>query len=267
MFCCNVDDNGTNVGSIPNWIQPGDEYAEDNKAFFDNSLEFQLPAISAGETRELLVVAESNDENGAPSGKLFPVLKINLRFKNNGTAQNGYSYTSNGITGAKYGWVKSGGVNAFNTNNGSSNAHTRFTIPVSEAGLYSLTANTKLERKSGTPDNTDETITHAVIHDEGIADTNGKKLYYGDMSQHYALSQYENLTAQGIIEVYETLDDPFEHKAISVPVYVTEADVRRGYIVWDWNTEDLSGGCEYSLRVADILLTKDKFSTRYLTTD
>ena len=43
-----------------------------------NTLNFQLPELDVGSVRNLLVVAESNDASGNPSGKLYPILHMKV---------------------------------------------------------------------------------------------------------------------------------------------------------------------------------------------
>ena len=117
-------------------------------------LEFNLPALPDGAMRNLLIVAESNidDGTGRNEGFIYPVLHIKLRFNyNNDVSQYGYyrsaDRTATGDTDTVSGWI--GNVNNNEVwgftpvppkvANASNTAFNRITIPVTEAGKQQIT--------------------------------------------------------------------------------------------------------------------------------
>ena len=134
-FCCTGLD-----GSYIKYTYTSSATADDRKTFYDNALEFNIPALPDGAIRDLLVVAEST------KGKLVPVLrmKIQCKYSAGNATQYGYQTFSNKANNAT---LQAGYFSGEHNHNltpytsatvGVNNALNRITIPVTEAGKHQL---------------------------------------------------------------------------------------------------------------------------------
>ena len=213
-------------------------------------LEFDLPALADDEddnvVKNLLVVAESNDKDNKPSGQLFPVLHIRLKFKYastegvKNTTQYGYYRSVNNGTSKAAGYIQNTEVWTFTPTGETNDAFNRLTIPVSEAGTYKLTANVKLTMDG---DIANKTISCTLSSDSTSGNTRFFDVNGGVIAKADALVSWSKKMAK-------------TNYSLSMTVTVSEEDAKRGYIIWDWNLRSLPVDKMYVFTLSSIKLAK-----------
>ena len=222
-----LDNNDTKNG---NFLTDRMNDTSDGKDF-EYMLSFQLPAFANGTIKNLLVVAESN------SGKTCPVLHIKLRF--NRDAENpdkyhmAYVRTNPETTSQQRGWIVNG--YGWETAHGAvQNARTVITLPVTEEGIHTLTFDVELRRNSssGSMANAGAPIRCSIIRD----------------SNYYTMfSSGEPPLASSDSRVIQTWEKTLtQTESVTLTFEVNYQDVKRGYMVWEWDITQLPTNVSYN---------------------
>ena len=227
------------------------------KAWLNEILTFALPSVPKGEKRNLLVVAESNDASGNPSGKLIPMLSVNVNFiyETNREFQFGTYRMVNNQVRPDVGDVKENSVYSLTpTVPGTStvnNIRARVTIPISEAGNYTISAAIKMykDENGGTLIN-DPRISCCIVQDSGeytIFSSDAMPLSHSDPR---VIATWVNPQTNGVAA-------QLKGQKISLTFTATQDDAERGYVVWDWDLTSLPLGVKYHWRLEGMTLTKN----------
>lgn len=216
-------------------------------------LEFDLPALTDDEddkvVKNLLVVAESNDKDNKPSGQLFPVLHIRLKFKyasTNGvknTTQYGYYRSVNNGASKAAGYIQNTEVWTLTPTGETNDAFNRLTIPVSEAGTYTLSFKPGLSN--------DGNATKKTLYCTVSSDSESGNTRFSDVKSviNYNDATYKWKGTFNKATLYA--------KREITNIVVTEEDAKRGYIIWDWDLRSLDVGKTYEFTLTEIKLTKN----------
>ena len=230
---------------------------EEKKAWLDKILTFSLPSVPEGEHRNLLVVAESNDASGNPSGKLIPVLNVNINFiyETGREFQFGTYRMVNNQTRPETGDVKENSVYwPTPTVPGTStvnNIRARLTIPISEAGNYTVSTNIKMykDENGGTLIN-DPKISCCIVQDSGEYTIFASVAMPLSHSDPRVIATWVNPVTNGVAA-------QLSGQRISLTFTATQADAERGYVVWDWDLTSLPLNVKYHWRLESMALTKN----------
>ena len=218
----NLDDGDGNNGNFccTNYAEgsEGRDNTGTSGTYFDHALEFNLPAIPVGQIRNLLVVAESNNN------KLIPVLNIRVQFTNNsGKTQYGY-YRNTSSGGIESGWISTSNAWTFPVAKAATHRNI-MTIPVTEAqkgSTYKLQFIAEMQNTDGTTSKTYSMnggkVRFNIFHDSG------------NITMLADLSTRVPTTDSRFIS---TVAGTGHTQTVKLPLTITDADVKRGYIVLD----------------------------------
>lgn len=236
-------DNGNNVS-----------YTHEDNAW----LVVNLPALPAGVEKNLLVVAESNIDNGEKNadgtskgkGFIYPVLHMKIRIKNEGVG-----YFLNDANGAQAGRYSHGSFSqTFKTGSSAAGTSYKLTFPVSKEGVHTLTFNAAL---TSTAQNSG-TITTSVLHEQT---EKGGERYFASLEA----DKSKGGTVDNVAKM--TPDNAFTAQDVDFYFNATAEDVKRGYVVLDWDMSQLASNMSYILNIRDMMFGYGVKATKDLTTD
>ena len=236
-------DNGNNVS-----------YTHEDKAW----LVVNLPALPAGVEKNLLVVAESNIDNGEKNadgtskgkGFIYPVLHMKIRIKNEGVG-----YFLNDANGAQAGRYSHGSFSqTFETGSSAAGTSYKLTFPVSKEGVHTLTFNAAL---TSTAQNSG-TITTSVLHEK--TEKGGERYFASKEADKSKGGTVDKIAIKNLTNASTAQDVDFYFNA-------TAEDVKRGYVVLDWDMSQLASNMSYILNIRDMMYSYGVKATKDLTTD
>ena len=213
-----------------------------------HALEFDLPAMPTGTVKNLLVVAESNNENNEPSGKLFPVLHLRVKFYNVDSNATQYGYfrgvtNSNGTRNNAAGYIHTGEAYTF-TATSTSEVFNRLTLPVSQVGTHNLIFNLTLNYDSANGAAASKDIACTILSENKKGGTLFSNVYDEPIRRdHENVKLAWNVVGGAKTEYTLTFE-------------VDEADVKRGYVIWDWDLRMLPVGSTYHFRIENRVVNK-----------
>ena len=229
-------DNGNNVS-----------YTHEDEAW----LVVNLPALPAGVEKNLLVVAESNIDNGEKNadgtskgkGFIYPVLHMKIRIKNEGVG-----YFLNDANGAQAGRYSHGSFSQ--TFKAGNNATYKLTFPVSKEGVHTLTFNAALTGSG--------TITTSVLHEE--TEKGGERYFASKEAVKTKGGTVDKIAIKELTNASTAQDVDFYFNA-------TADDVKRGYVVLDFDLSKLTANANYVLNIDNLMYSYGVKSTKRLVTD
>ncbi len=198
------------------------------------ALEFTLPALSDERITNILVVAENE------SGKLLPIVNLRAKFncEEGNTAHFGY------VRALKKNKVAEGYITTEDSwtfkPTAKTDAFYRLTIPVENAGTYKLSCKVKLT--------TDGAAVSKTVYGRLYSENESGTALFADINGP-ALTSADALASWSKKMTATTYN-------VTWNVTVSEKDVKHGYIIWDWNFQNLTTKKTYELNLSNISFAK-----------
>ena len=217
--------------------------------YYDDStgnLTFAIPALPDGAVRNLTVVAKNAE------GNIVPVLNIKLKIKNENTGF--FVSDANGVQTGYYG--NKSISQTITTKDNPAETSYKLTFPVEREGVHTLTFNTQINANPVTTNNDKFTVTATIVHDD-VEQKGGERYYASTSNTPYNADS---------VAAWE-IDDPFAASDVDLYFNATAEDVRRGYVVLDWDLSELAKNTSYTLTIKNLMYCYGVKSTKLLTTD